>query len=123
MGIERTIRFPSDTPLSWPRVIAKLVEVGETPVLRMIDGLPAFPDEVPADDWRELRVGLNGGMVTIRRTSPVTLNCITWGTADPALARSWDRCCWAVSSAGGGVVEEKEVSRTPEEFRVDVSLT
>ncbi len=123
MGIERTIRCPAaGATLDWTRFVEHLRAVGENPILRMIDGLPAFPDEVPADDWRELRVGLSGGMVTVRRTSPVTFSCITWGTAEPGLARSWDRCCWAVAVTGGGSVEEGGASRTADEFRAAVPL-
>lgn len=88
MGIERTIHAPN-APLEWPKLVARLKELGETPILRMIDGLPAFPDEVPADDWRELRLGLTGGMVTVRRTSD-GYSCVTWGTADAALQQSAD---------------------------------
>lgn len=102
MGIERAIRFPADSP-SWPAVAAKLVEVGETPVVRMIDGLPAFPDEVPEPGWQELRVGLVGGMVTLRKSGS-EVRAVAWGTSDPGLTRSWDRLCWAVAAAAGGQV-------------------
>lgn len=100
MGIERVIRFPTAAP-GWPAVAAKLAEVGETPAVRMIDGLPAFPAEVPGSDWQELRVGLTGGMVTLRR-SGADVRVVAWGTADPGLTRSWDRLSWAVAAAGDG---------------------
>ena len=93
MGLERTI--PATRPLEWPRLVARLKEFGEAPILRMIDGLPAFPDEEPTSDWRELRVGLAGGMVTLRRTSE-GYSCVTWGTADPVLQSSADALVRAV---------------------------
>ena len=102
MGIERVIRFPTAAP-EWPAVVAKLAEVGEAPVVRMIDGLPAFPDEVPQPGWRELRIGLTGGMITLR-TEGAEVHVVVWGTADPGLTRSRDHLCWAVAAAGGGEV-------------------
>ena len=104
MGIERIVRLPSNQVPHWPEVAAKLAELGEQPVLRMIDNLPAFPDEVPPADWRELRVGLTGGMVTLRRDGPV-VRCVVWGTADSRLAHSRDACCWAIATVTGGGVE------------------
>lgn len=99
MGIERSFTFPGGSGPTWPQIAAKLGQLGETPVLRMIDGLPAFPDEIPEESWQELRIGLSGGMVTVRRSGPGSLTCVTWGTADPALNASWERCCQAVSTA------------------------
>ena len=99
MGIERTIHAPS-APLEWPKLVARLMALGETPILRMIDGLPAFPDEVPADDWRELRLGLAGGMVTVRRTSD-GFSCVTWGTADAGLQHSSDCLVRAIGELTG----------------------
>ncbi|MGL6097290.1 MAG: hypothetical protein ACRC7O_16015, partial [Fimbriiglobus sp.] len=116
MGIQRTIRFPGEVP-EWPAVAARLVEVGETPVLRMIDNQPAFPDEVPEPGWADLRVGLAGGMVTVRRAGPGVLACVTWGASDPALGRSWDQLCWAAAAAGDGVIEADGIVQTAAEFR------
>lgn len=98
MGVERVVTFPAGSPPAWAAVADKLRAFGEAPVLRMIDGLPAFPDETPADDWRELRVGLAAGMVTLRRTSPTSIACVTWGTDDPALAAALDHCCRAIAA-------------------------
>ena len=98
MGQERVIRVAG--PVAWPAVAERLTAAGEAAALRMIDGLPAFPDEVPDPGWRELRVALAGGMVTLVRGDGV-VRCVVWGTADPALARSWDACCAAVAAAGG----------------------
>ncbi|MFO0849158.1 MAG: hypothetical protein U0871_11485 [Gemmataceae bacterium] len=101
MGVERVVRFaPGATP-DWPSVAARLTALGDPPAVRMIDGLPAFPDEQPPADWQEIRLGLAGGMVTVRRTAD-GVRCVTWGTDDPALMRSQDLCfrAWAEASAG-----------------------
>lgn len=118
MGVERVIRFAADVP-TWSAVAAKLSEVGETPALRMIDGLPAFPDEVPEATWQELRIGLAGGMVTLRR-SGTEVRIVTWGATDLGLTRSWDLLCWAVAAAGSGLVVTPDGSRDADAFRADV---
>ena len=67
MGLDCTIRFPAGVLPAWGTVKGQLARVGELGPLRMIDGLPAFPDESPEADWRELRIGTAAGMVTVRR--------------------------------------------------------
>jgi len=104
MGMDRTIRFPDSLLPTWDAIRAHLARVGEDAPLRMIDGLPAFPDEAPEPGWKELRVGTVTGMVTVR-AQPAALRCVVWGNADPALARAWDKLCWACAAAGGGAVE------------------
>jgi hypothetical protein len=69
----------------------------------MIDGLPAFPDETPAEDWRELRVGFAAGMVTLRRGTD-SLICVVWSSAGPALLAARDQLAWACAAAGQGIV-------------------
>lgn len=99
MGVERVVRFaPGATP-DWPSVAARLAALGDPPAVRMIDGLPAFPDEQPPAEWQELRLGLAGGMVTVRRAAD-GVRCVTWGTDDPALMRSLELCCRAWAEAG-----------------------
>ena len=114
MGMDRTIQFSSALPPTWEVIQTRLRQLGETPVLRMIDGLPAFPNEMPAEGWNELRVGLTAGMVTLRRT-PDGLSCVVWGNADPALRAAWDKVCWACA-AGGGVIVTTSGAQTPEQF-------
>jgi hypothetical protein len=104
MGLQQTVRFRDEATPSWEAVRDQLARVGEVGHLRMIDGLPAFPDERPPDDWTELRVGTSGGMVTVRR-GPGTLTCVIWGTSDDALRTAWAKLTWACAEAGGGVVE------------------
>ena len=112
MGAQRNVRFPAGHSPDWPAVAAKLAEMGKPVFLRMIDDLPAFPDEEPDPDWQELRVALAGGMVTLRRTAD-GFAVVTWGDQEPALVESWDDLSWAVAAAGGGTID----GLTPDQFR------
>jgi len=118
VGVERVIRFSGELP-DWPVVATRLAEAGETPVVRMIDGQPAFPDEVPELGWRELRVGLSGGMITLRRDGS-EVRVVTWGASDLALTRSWDRLCWAVAAASSGILLTADGPQDAEAFRMAV---
>ncbi|MFO0821616.1 MAG: hypothetical protein U0792_00485 [Gemmataceae bacterium] len=86
----------------------------------MIDGLPAFPDETPAEDWKEVRVGTAAGMVTIRR-APRSLTCVIWGNADPALNAAWAKVIWACAAAGDGHIEPE--LEAAEEFAKSTGLS
>jgi hypothetical protein len=103
MGLTNTIRFEGETP-AWSAIRDGLAAAGLTCPIRMIDGLPAFPDEEPPDDWRELRLGTPAGMVTLRR-EPRAISVITWGNADAEGQRCWNRVTQAVAAAGRGIVE------------------
>ena len=115
MGVQLRVTFPAGEP-GWAAVAAKIVEAGESPVVRMIDGLPAFPDECPEDGWREVRVGFAAGMVTITRT-PSEWRVTVWGTDDPALLRTQSACAWAAAAAGEGVVHTDAGPLSPDAFR------
>jgi hypothetical protein len=93
MGIERIVTNdnPKVAPVVWKQLQGLLAEAGEAATLRMIDGLPAFPDEEPESQWKELRVGFAHGMVTIRRSDPTTYRIVTWGDIDPQLQVSVER--------------------------------
>ncbi len=103
MGLERRVKFPNPPALDWPRLVADLTARGQSPSLRMIDDLPAFPDEVPDAAWRELRLGFAAGMVTVRRVGS-DLACVVWGTADPELAAAQLAVAEALAGQGGGAV-------------------
>jgi hypothetical protein len=122
MGLDRTIRFPAAETPTWAAVKAQLARVGESAPLRMIDGMPAFPDEDPPADWKELRVGTAAGMVSIRRT-PGTLTCVVWGNADPALSAAWAKVIWACAEAGGGAVETPEGPLPADEFAATAGVS
>jgi hypothetical protein len=104
MGVERTMNFPGDVP-TWAKVQELLKTAGEMPIIRMIDGLPAFPDEIPEEGWKELRVTLSGGMITIRKAAQ-QVKCVTWGTQDAALEKCWQALCEAWATAGNGQINE-----------------
>lgn len=101
MGIERRVEFAAAPTLDWPRLVADLAARGLSPTLRMIDDLPAFPDEVPPAEWRELRLGFAAGMVTVRRAG-TDLLCVVWGTADAGLTAAQEAAADALAGQGAG---------------------
>lgn len=115
MGLERNVRFPGDDTPTWEAIQSVLSRLGEALALRMIDGLPAFPDETPGGNWKELRVATSAGMVTIRRR-PGNLSCIVWGNADPALDSAWNKVVWACAAAGNGTIDTSSGRLSPDEF-------
>ena len=121
MGLDRTIRFPTHETPPWEGIRAALSRFDEDFPLRMIDGLPAFPDETPDPAWKELRVGTSGGMVTLRRGAG-TVTCVVWGNADPGLLAGFDRLCWAVASAGAGAIATPSGPQAADEFAHSVGI-
>ena len=103
MGVELTVSIPAGRVIAWADVATRLAARGTTAQIRMIDSLPAFPDEVPSVDWSELRISTPGGMITLRRTA-AGVTCVAWGTDDPALRRDFRAVAEAVAEAGGGAV-------------------
>lgn len=122
MGLDRTIRFAVDSFPSWDAIRTQLRRVGEESQLRMIDGRPAFPDEEPAAGWNELRIGLSGGMATLRR-GPGQIACVVWGNADPALKAAWDKLCWACAAAGSGQIETSSGPQTLDEYARSIGIS
>jgi len=122
MGLDRTIRFPTDDTPSWEAIRLQLSRLGLSPSLRLIDGLPAFPDESPGEEWKELRIGTDGGMVTLRRDSG-SINCVIWGNADAALETAWLKVIWACASSGDGVIDLAGSAVSPEQFARSVGLS
>jgi|SRR5262245_40963835 len=103
MGQELTVTIPDGAALPWAALVERLAGRSFPIQLRMIDGLPAFPDEQPPDDWRELRAGTPAGMVTLRRT-PAGVGVVVWGNADGALRAAASALAWAAADATGGSV-------------------
>jgi hypothetical protein len=100
MGMERVITFSGAVP-SWKAIQQEAAAAGLTLTVRMIDNLPAFPDEVPEDGWKELRVGVSSGMITLRQ-QPGRLSLVIWGNADNALQSDSDRLAQACARAANG---------------------
>lgn len=121
MGLDRTVRFANGVP-SWDAIRTQLARVGESGQLRMIDGLPAFPDESPTDDWKEVRVGTSAGMVTVRRGSG-TLTCVIWGNADVAMNAAWAKVIWACAAAADGIIDTPAGAASATEFATSVGLS
>lgn len=121
MGLDRTIRFAAPQVPSWESIRDELDRIGIAAPLRMIDGLPAFPDETPDAAWKELRIGFPAGMVTLRR-GPNHLSCVVWGNAEPPLKQAWDALCWACAAAGGGTLDFPEGPLSAEAFGHSVGL-
>ena len=113
MGVQLVVRFPDDEP-AFDAVTAKLAAAGEPAVVRMIDGLPALPDEQPGEHWREVRVVLSAGMVTLRRGRG-DWSFVVWGNSGDALLRCRDLTAWAAADAGNGVVLADDGTPIPAE--------
>jgi hypothetical protein len=103
MGMDQKVIFPAEKTPTWP-ALAELLAGKNLPLqMRMIDGELAFPDEAPPDNWRELRVGGSGGMITLRRDADgITL--VTWGNADANMRQTWNALAWAVAHLTGGTI-------------------
>ena len=122
MGLDRTIRFPTAETPAWEAIQAQLARVGEPAPLRMIDGMPAFPDEAPDAGWQELRIGTAAGMITTRR-GPGMLTFVIWGNADAALGAAWAKVTWACAAAGGGTIAMPAGSASAEQFAQSAGLS
>ena len=102
MGMERIVTFTGPPP-SWASILKEIP--GMTVTIRMIDGLPAFPDEMPEDGWKELRVSTPGGMLTLRQ-EPGRLKIVAWGNADEELRQQWDAIARACVAATKGTLDD-----------------
>jgi hypothetical protein len=98
-----TVTFAGEEPLSWPAVHDLLARGGMALTMRMIDGQPAFPDEAPAVNWREIRVAAADGMVTIRREGD-GVAFVTWGNAGRGLLQAANALAWAFAETGPGTI-------------------
>ena len=121
MGVEQTATFAAGAVLPWPALMERMAGRGIPMQLRMIDGLPAFPDEEPPAEWRELRAGTAAGMVTLRRT-PAGASVVVWGNADPAVVTAAHALLWAVADVTGGRVETPAGCLSAAEFARSVGL-
>jgi hypothetical protein len=115
MGMQRTVRFDPGLVPAWDAVRGQLARLGVSAAVKMIDNLPAFPDESPDPGWQELRVGTPNGMVTLR-AAPGALTSVVWGNAGDALRSDWDALCWACAAAGAGRVETADGPQSADSF-------
>jgi hypothetical protein len=100
MGMERIVTLAGPAP-TWLTIQRELTTIGLPVSIRMIDGLPAFPDEVPEDGWKELRVSTPGGMITLKQQLG-QMAITVWGNADEQLQREWEQLAQACAAAANG---------------------
>ncbi|MBI3822866.1 MAG: hypothetical protein HY289_09340 [Planctomycetes bacterium] len=87
--MDQKITFAPDRLPPWSQFTDHCAKQKVAVQLRMIDGELALPDETPPHDWRELRIGTPGGMVTLKR-KPDGITLVIWGNADENLRHDWD---------------------------------
>jgi hypothetical protein len=121
MGMEQKVEFgPAGLP-PWPAVTDVLKRHDFPVQMRMIDGQLAFPDETPPDNWKELRLGTPGGMITVRRQDNA-VSLVTWGNADEAMRQAWNVLTWAFAEAGEGSVVGVDGRLSAAEYRTREKL-
>jgi hypothetical protein len=98
MGMQKTVSFANASRPTWKNVHEGFQRRGIAVPIRMIDGMPAFPDELPEETWKELRLGFPAGMVTVRREGS-TWTCVIWGNSDPELVKAMELCCEVIADA------------------------
>jgi len=103
MGMERTVTFVGSPP-AWETLAKEFAAAGLQIKIRMIDGLPAFPDETPSEGWKEIRLSTQGGMMTLRQ-DPGQIAIVVWGNADDNLRREWELLANACTSATSGTLQ------------------
>jgi hypothetical protein len=121
MGMEQTVSFAAGATPAWPAVADLLARHNFPVSMRMIDGELAFPDEVPGEAWRELRLGTPPGMITVRRDAGRLL-FVVWGNAEPSMRQAWNALVWAFAEAGNGHIETPEGALSPVEYRRSADL-
>ena len=121
MGMEQTVSFASGTVPAYTSVRDFLDARGFPLQMGMIDGQLAFPDELPEDNWRELRLRTPQGMVTVRRAAE-KLVFVTWGNADATLSQAWNALVWAFAEVGGGRVDTPQGPLDAVTYRASVDL-
>jgi hypothetical protein len=120
MGLDQAVTFPGMLP-AFDQVAGLLAGRGMPVPLRMIDGELAFPNEAPPQTWRELRVGLGGGMITLRREAD-RIVLVVWGNADRTLIQARNALAWAWAAAGGGRVVTPAGPASAEDFAKSADL-
>lgn len=115
MGMDQSVQFSSGNIPDWNSVQSFFQEQGFPIELRMIEGELAFPDESPPEDWKEIRVGTEAGMISIRRDGS-TLSFVIWGNSDLAMIAAWNRLTWGYAKLGEGTITTSEGSFNADEF-------
>lgn len=96
MGIQVTI--PGCEPGN-VRVVAK--DLGMA--LRLVENMPAFPDEEIPEEFSEIRLGSDGGMISVRN-QPGALVLVVWGNAEESLCQALVKMAGGLAARGAGIV-------------------
>lgn len=96
MGMQVTI--PGCEPGN-VRVVAK--DLGMA--LRLVENMPAFPDEEIPEEFSEIRLGSEGGMISVR-SQPGALVLVVWGNADDPLCQALVKLAGCLATRGAGKV-------------------
>ena len=86
MGMEIEVKVAG---MNWSKISGAMAKFEPKCTIRMADGQLTFPDEEPPTDWKELRIALPAGMVTIRKT-PTGATLVTWGNVSQELIEQRD---------------------------------
>jgi hypothetical protein len=121
MGLDQAVTFAPGKVPAYSAVSELLARRGFPVQMRMIDGNLAFPDEMPEEPWRELRLATPQGMVTVRRDSE-RIVCVTWGNADAALLQAWNAVTWAFAVLGEGEITGAQGTMSAGAFRTTADL-
>jgi hypothetical protein len=116
MGMEHVVDFGTTAFPAWASAAALMAERGFHVDVRMVDGELTFPDELPPESWREMRLGTPGGMITLRRNANA-VSVVTWENADPAMRDAWHAVTWAFAKAGNGRVMHPDGPLSADDFR------
>ena len=116
MGLDQAVTFAPGKVPAYSAVSELLAQRGFPLQMRMIDGNLAFPDEMPPETWRELRLATPQGMVTVRRENE-RIVCVTWGNADAVLLQAWNAVTWAFAVLGDGRIAGPVGTMSAAEFQ------
>ena len=98
------------------KLVRDLLETKDyTLKMAIIDGELTFPDELPSDQWSEIRVRTPAGMISIRRTQN-QIDAVTWENADAPMMQAYNAITWAYASIGNGKINTDSGSLTANEF-------
>lgn len=86
MGMEIEVAVSG---INWSIISQAMGKFEPKGILCIADGQLTFPDEEPGANWKELRIKLPEGMVTIKKNQ-VGLTLITWGNVSPELISQRD---------------------------------
>ncbi|HWG43114.1 MAG TPA: hypothetical protein VN688_10035 [Gemmataceae bacterium] len=121
MGMEQSVSFVGQIIPAYSAVRDFLAQRGFAVQMGMIDGQLAFPDELPEQNWRELRLRTPQGMVTVRREAE-RLIFVTWGNADEDMLQAWNALVWAFAEVGSGQIETPKGLMVAPTYREHVEL-